>query len=94
MGTKYKHAGPITSNTQSREFKRWVIILPDGEEMTINKKKYAEMFATLKLEQGEDVHLLEETVIRKIMSKQWKDDTFRIDITERLKKEILISKLP
>lgn len=92
MSSKYKYTGPITSNHQQRDFKRWVIVYADGKENCINRKSYAIMAAKYHLENGDDVHLYEETVIRNYFDGHFSEDTFRIEMTDRIKYEILAEK--
>lgn len=89
MASKYKHTGTITSLARMRDFKRWVIAFDDGEEETLSRKKYAKMAFKSLSAQGRRARVFEETVMRTVTDENVRNDSFRIDITERIKLEIL-----
>ena len=89
MGTKYKSNGPLGHVIRERNLKRWILVFEDGEEMCIERKKYAEMATIQLLKMSSDIHLYEETVQRFIMpNHEIQEDTFRIEITHRYKQTI------
>jgi len=89
MSSRYKNVGVITSKMLVRDFKRWVVVFSDGDEITLNRKKYAIMTAEELLRKHCDVHIFEETVMRTVMDNKSKEDTFRIEITERIKYKLM-----
>lgn len=89
MSSRYKSVDTITSKMLVRDFKRWVVVFPDGDEITLNRKKYAIMTAEELIKKHCDVHIYEETVMRTIMDNKSKEDTFRIEITERIKYKLM-----
>lgn len=93
MASNYKKIGSITSFTQ-REFNRWVIVYSDGTENCVSKKSLAVTAAKCHLAKGDDIHLYEETVVRSIKDKRFvSENSFRIEITDRIKNELLIEKI-
>lgn len=92
MASKYKMKGPLGNAYITRDFKRWVVTSSDGEELTLQRKRYATMMFEALIARGVDAHIYEETVMRSIFADDTaKEDTFRIDITERMKLEIKYS---
>ena len=89
MGSKYKLTGPPGNTVAMRDFKRWVLVFPDGGELCLSRKRYAWDTAKVILARGGDVHIYEETVMRSIFANdELKEDTFRIEVTDRLKYEM------
>lgn len=89
MASKYKLIGSIGNSYLTRDFKRWVLVFSDGDEMTLARKRYAVMTAQAMIERGCDIHIFEETVMRSIMpNDEVREDSFRIEITERVKLEM------
>ena len=89
MASKYKLIGPLGHTYVTRDFKRWVLVFSDGDEMTLARKRYAVMAAKAVLARGCDIHIFEETVMRSIMpNDEVREDSFRIEITERVKLEL------
>jgi len=89
MASKYKLIGPLGNSYVTRDFKRWVLVFSDGDEMTLSRKRYAVMTAQVMIERGCEVRIFEETVMRSIMSNdEVREDSFRIEITERVKLEL------
>lgn len=89
MASKYKHTGTITSSARMRDFKRWVIAFDDGEEVTLHRKEYAKMAFKSLSAQGRRARVLAETVMRTLTDENVRNDSFRIDITESIKLEML-----
>lgn len=86
MASKYKLTGPLGNSYLTRDFKRWVLVFSDGDEMTLARKRYAVMTARAMIERGCDIHIFEETVMRSIMpNDEVREGSFRIEITERVK---------
>lgn len=89
MSSKYRRYGPLGSSYEARDFHQWVILFPDGDELTLGRKRYAVMAAKVVLAQGGDIRIFEEVVMRTIMpSDEVREDSFRIEITERVKLEM------
>lgn len=66
-----------------------MLLFPDGTELTISRKRYAVMAAKAVMARGGDVRIYEETVMRTITpSNEVREDSFRIEITERVKLEM------
>jgi hypothetical protein len=89
LSSKYKYTGPITSNHQQRDFKRWVIVYEDGKELPLARKSYAIMAAKKHLKMGDNIHLYEEMVFRSFCNNQFSDESYRIDMTDRMRIENL-----
>ena len=89
MSSKYRLYGPLGSSYEARDFHRWVLLFPDGDELTLVRKRYAVMAAKAVLARGGDIRIFEETVTRTITpSGEGQEDSFRIEITERVKLEM------
>lgn len=89
MSSKYRRYGPPGFSYKARDFRRWVLLFPDGDELTLARKRYAVMTAKEVLARGGDIRIFEETVMRTIMpSEEVREDSFRIEITERVKLEM------
>ena len=89
MGLQYKLTGPLGHAVAMRDFKRWVLVFPDGDELCLARKRYAWDTAKVILARGGEVHIYEETVMRSIFANdEVKEDTFRIEVTNRLKYEM------
>ena len=89
MASKYKLIGPPGHSYVTRDFKRWVLVFSDGDEITLARKRYAVMVAQAMIERGCEVHIFEETVMRSIMpNDEVREDSFRTEITERVKLEM------
>ena len=89
MASKYKLTGPLGHGVAMRDFKRWVIVFSDGEELFLSRKRYAWATAKTMLAKGCDVKIYEETVMRSIFANdEFKEDTFRIEVTNRIKCEM------
>ena len=92
MSSKYKQKGPLGFSYITRDFKRWVVSF-NGEELILQRKRYAAMMFETMMGLGIDSHIYEETVMRSVFGNdKVKEDTFRIDITERIKFEIKYEK--
>lgn len=90
MSSKYKLVGPLGHGVAMRDFKRWVLVFSDGDELCLSRKRYAWDTAKAILARGSDIHIYEETVMKSIFTNdEYKEDTFRIEITERVKYEIM-----
>lgn len=90
MASKYKWKGALGNAYIIRDFKRWVVTFSNGEELTLQRKRYATMMFEALIARGVDAHIYEETVMRSIFADDTvKEDTFRIDITERMKLEMI-----
>jgi len=85
MSNKYKAVGTLGNVTRVRTQNTWIIALPDGDETKFVNKRLAIMAAKAALSQGIDAKLYEETLIRFNKYGDVNDETFRIDITERIK---------
>ena len=89
MGSQYKLNGPLGHGIAMRDFKRWVLVFPGGDELCLLRKQYAWDTAKVILARGGDVHIYEETVMRSIFANdELKEDTFRIEVTNRVKYEM------
>lgn len=89
MSSKYRLYGPLGFSYRARDFLRWVLLFPDGNELTLSRKRYAVMAAKAVLARDDDIRIFEETVMRSIMpNDEVREDSFRIDITERVKLEM------
>ena len=89
MASKYKLIGPLGHTCVTRDFKRWVLVFSDGDEKTLARKRYAVMAARTMIERGCEIRIFEETVMRSIMpNDEVREDSFRIEITERVKLEM------
>lgn len=72
-----------------RDFKRWVIVFSDGEELCLSCKRYAWDTVKAMLAKSCDVKIYEETVMRSIFANdELKEDSFRIEVTNRVKYEM------
>lgn len=94
MSTRYRYEGPLGVARLTRTFRKWLIAYEDGEEIYA-KKGYILDFGKLCLRKGQNVHIFEETITRTInhSTREIKEDKFRIDITQRLKSEILLENM-
>ena len=89
MASKYRLIGPPGNSYVTRDFKRWVLVFSDGGEMTLARMRYAVMAAQAMIERDCEVRIFEETVMRSIMpNDEVREDSFRIEITERVKLEM------
>lgn len=89
MASKYKLTGPLGHGVAMRDFKRWVLVFPDGDELCLACKRYAWDAAKAMLARGGEAHIYEETVTRSISANdEVKEDTFRIEVTDRVKYEM------
>lgn len=89
MSSKYRRYGPPGFSYAARDFHQWVLLFPDGDELTLSRKCYAVMAAKVVFARGGDIRIFEETVMRTIMpSDKVREDSFRIEITERVKLEM------
>lgn len=89
MSSKYRLYGSLGFSYKARDFHRWVLLFPDGDELTLSRKRYAVTVAKTVLARGGDIRIFEETVMRTIMpSDEVREDSFRIEITERVKLEM------
>ncbi len=89
MSSKYRLYGPLGFSYRARDFHRWALLFPDGNELTLSRKRYAVMAAKAVLARGGDIRIFEETVMRSIMpNDEVREDSFRIEITERVKLEM------
>lgn len=95
MASKYKKIGPITSVMETRDFKRWILVFEDGYEISFGRKKYMLLMFRSILPDCENVRCFEETVMRTktINDHDVKEDSFRIDITERIRMELFYESL-
>lgn len=94
MSTRYKYEGPFGVARPTRTFRKWLIAYEDGEEIYA-KKDYILDLGKLCLRKRQNIHVYEETVTRTInhSTREIKEDKFRIEITQRLKTEILLEKI-
>lgn len=94
MCSRYRYDGPSGFARLTRTWRAWLIVFDDGEEIHC-KKADAIRLGKLSLRHGEDVHVYEETITRTInhSTRVIDEDKFRIEITDRLKYEILGEKL-
>lgn len=89
MASKYKLTGPLGHGVAMRDFKRWVIVFSDGEELCLSRKRYAWETAKAMLAMGCDIQIYEETVMKSIFANnEYKEDSFRIEVTNRVKYEM------
>lgn len=89
MSSKYRLYGPLGFSYKARDFHQWVLLFPDGDELTLARKRYAVMTAKAILARGGDIRIFEETVMRTIFANgDVKDESFRIEITERVELEM------
>lgn len=94
MASKYKLTGPAGHGIAMRDFKRWVLVFSDGEELCLSRKRYAWDLAKAMLAMGCDVKIYEETVMKSIFANhEYKEDSFRIEVTNRIKYEMETEKL-
>lgn len=70
---------------RTREFAQWVIVFRDGSELCLSTRKSAFQVAVTLLDTGSDIHVFRETVIRSVMGDGPVDDTFRTDVTDRVR---------
>ena len=94
MSTRYRYEGPLGIARPTRTFRKWLIAFEDGEEIYA-KKGYVLNLGKLSLRMGRNVHVYEETITRTInhSTREIDEDKFRIDITQRLKTEILLENI-
>lgn len=94
MSTRYKYEGSFGVARPTRTFRKWLIAYEDGEEIYA-KKGYILDLGKLCLRKRQNIHVYEETVTRTInhSTREIKEDKFRIEITQRLKTEILLEKI-
>lgn len=89
MSSKYRKVGVLGMMDQTRDFKRWVLVFADGEEIRLGRKKYAVMKVKAVILRGERIRIYEETVMRTVMANnEVREDSFRIEITDRVKNEL------
>lgn len=90
MSSKYKLVGPLGHGVTMRDFKRWVLVFSDGDELCLSRKQYAWNTAKAMFTKDIGIRIYEETVMRSIFANgELKEDTFRIEITERVKYELM-----
>ena len=82
MSTRYRYEGPPGCCRPTRTWIKWLIAYEDGEEIYA-KKGYILDLGKLCLRKRQINHSTREIV----------EDKFRIDITQRLKNEILLEKI-
>ena len=94
MSNCYRYEGPFGAARPTRTFRTWLIAYEDGEEIYA-KKGYILDLGKLCLRKRQNIHVYEETVTRTInySTREIVEDKFRIDITQRLKIEILLEKI-
>jgi len=94
MSTRYRYEGPPGCCRPTRTWIKWLIAYEDGEEIYA-KKGYILDLGKLCLRKRQNIHVYEETVTRTInhSTREIVEDKFRIDITQRLKSEILLEKI-
>ena len=94
MSNCYRYEGPFGAARSTRTFRKWLIAYKDGEEI-YTKKGYILDLGKLSLRRGQNIHVYEETITHTInhSTREIKVDKFRIEITERLKTEILLEKI-
>lgn len=85
MSNKYKAIGTLGNITHVRTQNTWIIVFPDGTESKFINMRLAMMGAKAALSQGIKVKVYEETLMRFKKSGNVDDNSFRIDITERIK---------
>ena len=89
----YKREGPLGHAIYTREYRIYIITFA-GDEFPFLRKGDAERYAKSLLASGHDIKLEEETTIRSIMpDHNVKENKFRIDMTNRIKNEILADSL-
>lgn len=93
MSNHYRYEGPFGASRPTRTFHKWLIVFDDGEEI-YSKKEYILRLGKLGLKMGKDIRVYEETVTHTInhSTREITEDKFRIDITQRLKTEVLLEK--
>lgn len=91
MGGRYRYDGPISHAKPTRTFHRWLIFFEDGDHLCLRKRD-ANRYAKVLLRHGCDIRVYEETITRRIdnSTRRIEDDSFKIEITDRIKNEILI----
>lgn len=94
MSTRYRYEGPPGCCRPTRTWCKWLIVYEDGEEIYA-KKGYILDLGKLCLRKRQNIHVYEETITRTInhSTREIVEDKFRIDITQRLKSEILLEKI-
>ena len=94
MSCRYRYEDPPGCCRPTRTWRKWLIAFEDGEEI-YSKKEYALRLGKISLKMGKDVHVYEETITRTInhSTREIAEDKFRIDITQRLKTEILLENI-
>lgn len=94
MSTRYRYEGPIGVARLTRTFRKWLIAFEDSEEI-YSKKSYIFELGKLSLRMGKNIHVYEETVTHTInySTLEIEIDKFRIDITQRLKNEIMLENI-
>ena len=94
MSTRYRYEGPFGVARPTRTFRKWLIVFEDGEEI-YSKKGYILNLGKLSLRSGKDIHVFEETVTHTInhSTREIEVNKFRIDLTQRLKTEILLDNI-
>ena len=82
MSTRYRYEGPPGCCRPTRTWRKWLIA-------------YILDLGKLCLRKRQNIHVYEETVTRTInhSTREIVEDKFRIDITQRLKSEILLEKI-
>lgn len=86
MSNKYKTVGVLGNTVRIRTDRVWIITFPDGEEVKFESQRLAIMGAKAALSQGQDIKMEEETLMRYNKYGEVKDEKFRIDMTERVKR--------
>lgn len=80
-GYKYT-GGPFGESV--RTWNRWILVV-DGEETEFDRKRHALLCAAASKAKGLRTELFQETVMRFRRGGEWiHDNTFRIDITNRI----------
>jgi len=85
MSNKYKAIGSLGSVIHVRTQHTWIIVFPDGTESKFISMRLAMMGAKAAISQGIKVKVYEETLMRFKQTGKVDDNSFRIDITERIK---------
>lgn len=85
MSNKYKTIGALGNTVRVRTDRTWIITFPDSDEVKFHDQRLAIMAAKAALEQGENIKLEEETLMRFNKFGKVNDEKFRIDMTERIK---------
>lgn len=80
---RYKPSGPFQ---KSVTYRRWVIVDADGEEFPCQTKKLAFFLAKNSIRTLPGLKLYEETKIRTYRGLDVIDKSFRIDITNQIKR--------